>query len=113
MAAAVRHGAAVPATPVSLTIKEAEGPLPAKVVRTLPRARLWAMQTPQVMRRDDLLAAFDAYGARGLPWEGVTDDVQLLELAGHDVWLVEGEERNLKVTTAQDLRLAGALLASF
>ena len=113
LAAAVRHGAAVPATPVSLTIKQAEGPLPARVERTLPRAQLWAMQTPQVMRRDDLLAAFDAYDTRGLPWEAVTDDAQLLELAGREVWLVEGEERNLKVTTAQDLRVAEALLASF
>ena len=50
-AAAREHGAAVPAMPEQLTVKEATGPLPAKVVRTVPRAGLWAMQTPQVMRR--------------------------------------------------------------
>jgi 2-C-methyl-D-erythritol 4-phosphate cytidylyltransferase len=63
------------------------------------------------MRRDDLLAAFDAYEAAGLPWEQVTDDAQILELARREVWLVEGEERNLKVTTALDLRVAEAVLA--
>jgi 2-C-methyl-D-erythritol 4-phosphate cytidylyltransferase len=106
-AGARKYGAAVPALPVSLTIKEADGPLPAKVLRTVPRQRLWAMQTPQVMRRDPLEAAF----ARcPLPLDQITDDVQLLELAGQDVWLVEGEERNLKITTAPDLHLAELML---
>jgi 2-C-methyl-D-erythritol 4-phosphate cytidylyltransferase/2-C-methyl-D-erythritol 2,4-cyclodiphosphate synthase len=50
-AAAREYGAAVPALPVHLTIKQATGPLPARVERTVPRATLWAMQTPQVMRR--------------------------------------------------------------
>jgi 2-C-methyl-D-erythritol 4-phosphate cytidylyltransferase len=40
----------------------------------------------------------------------VTDEAQLLELSGHDVWLVPGEERNLKITTPEDLRVARALL---
>jgi 2-C-methyl-D-erythritol 4-phosphate cytidylyltransferase len=113
LAAAVRYGAAVPALPVALTVKQAEGPLPAPVRQTLPRQTLWAMQTPQIMRRDDLVAAFAAYECRGLPWGQVTDDAQLLELAGREVWLVDGEDRNLKVTTATDLRLAEALLSGF
>ncbi len=102
-AAAVAHGAAVPAMPVHLTVKQATGPLPAKVMRTLPRHELWAMQTPQVMRRAELSAAF---ATCPLPLEKVTDDVQVLELAGKEVWLVAGEERNLKITTASDIRLA-------
>jgi 2-C-methyl-D-erythritol 4-phosphate cytidylyltransferase len=102
-AAAKQYGAAGPALPVTLTVKQATGPLPAKVERTLPRHTLWAMQTPQVMRREALAAAF---ASCPLPLEQVTDDVQLIELAGHDVWLVEGEERNLKVTTQTDLRVA-------
>ena len=106
-AAALQHGAAVPALPVHLTVKQAAGPLPAKVIRTLPRHELWAMQTPQVMRRADLLSAFTSCP---LPLEQVTDDVQLLELAGKEVWLVEGEERNLKITTASDIRLAELFL---
>ena len=108
LAAARRYGAAVPALPVALTIKQADGPLPAKVDRTVPRHALWAMQTPQVMRRADLL---DAYARCPIPLDQVTDDVQLLELAGHDVWLVPGEERNLKMTTAVDLHLAAYWLA--
>ncbi len=106
--AAVRHGAAVPALPVTLTVKQADGPLPARVQRTLPRATLWAMQTPQVMRRRDLLAAF---AACPIPLDQVTDDVQVLELNGQDVWLVDGEERNLKITTAIDLHIAETILA--
>ena len=103
LVAAVEHGAAVPAMPVPLTIKQATGPLPAKVERTLPRHTLWAMQTPQIMRRADLLKAFETCP---IPLEQVTDDVQLIELAGGDVWLVPGEERNLKITTQTDLLLA-------
>ncbi len=106
-AAAVERGAAVPALPVHLTVKQAAGPLPAKVIRTLPRHELWAMQTPQVMRRADLAQAF---ASCPLPLEQVTDDVQLIELAGKEVWLVPGEERNLKITTAADIRLAEMFL---
>jgi 2-C-methyl-D-erythritol 4-phosphate cytidylyltransferase len=103
LTAATRHGAAVPALPAALTIKLALGPLPAKVERTLLRAHLWAMQTPQVMRRADLL---DAFARCPIPLDQVTDDVQLLELAGKEVWLIPGEERNLKMTTAIDLHQA-------
>ena len=101
------HGAAVPATPVSLTIKQAVGPLPARVVRTVPRQELWGMQTPQIMRPDALRRAFDTCP---IPLEQVTDDVQLIELAGGEVYLSEGEERNLKITTPMDLKIAELLL---
>ncbi len=77
--AALAHGAAAAALPVHLTIKRAAGPLPAQVEQTVPRHDLWAMQTPQTMRRQDLL---DAFAACPIPLEQVTDDVQLLELAG-------------------------------
>jgi 2-C-methyl-D-erythritol 4-phosphate cytidylyltransferase len=103
LAAAIEHGAAVPALPVHLTIKQATGPLPAKVERTIPRQTLWAMQTPQIMRRTALL---DAMIHCPIPLEQVTDDVQLIELAGGEVWLVDGDESNLKITTAIDLKIA-------
>ena len=45
-----------------------------------------------------------------LPLESVTDDVQLIELAGGEVWLVPGDDRNLKITTALDLQIAHTLL---
>ncbi|HEX8325472.1 MAG TPA: 2-C-methyl-D-erythritol 4-phosphate cytidylyltransferase [Tepidisphaeraceae bacterium] len=101
------HGTAVPALPVKLTVKEARGPLPAPVFRTLPRADLWEMQTPQVIRRVNLVAA---YARCWQSLETITDDAQLLEVAGQRVWLVPGEERNLKLTTAADLHLAERLL---
>jgi 2-C-methyl-D-erythritol 4-phosphate cytidylyltransferase len=106
-AAAIEHGAAIPALPVKLTIKEAHGPLPAKVQRTIPRRDLWEMQTPQVMRRADLL---EAYERCPIPLDQVTDDAQLLELVGKEVWLVTGEEQNLKITTPLDLKIADMLL---
>ena len=107
-AAARNYGAAVPALPIVQTLKQATGPLPARVERTIPRQNLWAMQTPQAMRRADLLAA---YASCQLPLGNVTDDAQLLELTGGDVWLVDGDERNLKITTPADLRLAELWLA--
>jgi 2-C-methyl-D-erythritol 4-phosphate cytidylyltransferase len=55
------------------------------------------------MRRDELLAAFDSCP---LSLEQVTDDVQLLELRGREVWLIAGDERNLKITTRIDLKIA-------
>jgi 2-C-methyl-D-erythritol 4-phosphate cytidylyltransferase len=61
------------------------------------------MQTPQIMRRADLLAAI---ATCTVPLEDITDDLQLLELAKRPVWLVEGEERNLKLTTPMDLAIA-------
>jgi 2-C-methyl-D-erythritol 4-phosphate cytidylyltransferase len=106
-AAAQQHGAAVPAMPVNLTIKQCAGPLPAKVVRTVPRNELWAMQTPQIMRRADLLAAYDKCH---MSLDQITDDVQLLELIGRDVWLVPGDDRNLKITTPLDLKIAELIL---
>jgi len=108
LAAAREHGAAVPALPVALTIKEAPGPLPARVRRTVPRHELWAMQTPQVMRRRDLA---DAFARCPIPLEQVTDDVQLLELIGREVWLIPGEERNVKITTSIDLEIARVLMS--
>lgn len=109
LAGAIEHGAAVPALPITLTIKRAAGPLPAKVIETVPRQQLWAMQTPQIMRRSDLL---DAFARCPIRLDQVTDDVQLLELSGQAVWLVEGEERNLKITTPMDLRVAELILSA-
>jgi 2-C-methyl-D-erythritol 4-phosphate cytidylyltransferase len=106
--AANQHGAAAAALPVHLTIKQAIGPLPAPVQRTLPREQLWAMQTPQAMRREDLAQAF---ANCPIPLEQVTDDVQLLELAEKRVWLVPGDERNIKITTQLDLQIARGLLS--
>lgn len=80
-------------------------------VRSVPaRATLRRVQTPQGFRSDVLRAAYAAASAD--PDFVATDDasVVLHYLPGHSVGVVPGEERNLKVTTPQDLRLAEALL---
>ena len=81
--------------------------MPTRAMGTLPRQMLWAVQTPQIGRRVDFLEAIEGCP---IPLEEVTDDAQLLELAGKDVWMVEGEERNLKITTRVDLEVANAIL---
>ena len=105
--AAEQYGAAVPALAIVPTVKQADGPLPAKVQRTVARQSLWGVQTPQVMRRAALEAA---YANCPVPLETVTDEAQLLELSGQAVWLVHGEERNLKITTPHDLHVARLFL---
>jgi 2-C-methyl-D-erythritol 4-phosphate cytidylyltransferase len=95
---------AIAAAPVSDTIKEADGEA---VVRTLDRARLWAVQTPQAFRRVALQRAL-AQDDRVLA--GATDDASLVEAAGGTVRLVAAPRENLKVTTPVDLRVAELLL---
>jgi 2-C-methyl-D-erythritol 4-phosphate cytidylyltransferase len=97
--------AAIAAAPVTDTIKEcADG----RVVRTLDRARLWAVQTPQVFRRAALQRALDQGGeAIG----SATDDASLVEAMGGTVRVVPAPRDNLKVTTELDLRLAELVLA--
>lgn len=96
--------AAIAAARVTDTIKEGAGEI---VVRTLDRARLWAIQTPQVFHRavlERVLAQDDAILA------AATDDASLVEAEGGTVRLVPAPPSNLKVTTPEDLRLAEALL---
>ena len=96
--------AAIAAAPVTDTVKECEGQT---VVRTLDRSRLWAVQTPQVFRRDVLERALDQ------PDEVIgaaTDDAALVEGMGGTVRLVPAPRENLKVTTPLDLRVAELLL---
>src|SRR4029079_17753551 len=71
LAAAVEHGAAAPALAVPWTVKQASGVLPAKVERTVPRESLFALQTPQIIRRANLLAAFEQLA--NYPLQHVTD----------------------------------------
>ena len=106
---ALLEGAAVPGVAVADTIKRVTpgvGFDGRRVVETPPRSQLVAVQTPQAMRTDWLLEAFAAREAAAAPGEspaGVTDDAQLLEMAGYRVAVAEGEAANLKVTTRRDL----------
>lgn len=95
---------AVPAVVVSDTLKR-EGSGHA-VARTVDRVGLWAAQTPQVFRA---AALRDVYARNDR--NGATDDAMLLERAGYSVHLVPSTPANVKITTPQDLPLAGALLS--
>jgi 2-C-methyl-D-erythritol 4-phosphate cytidylyltransferase len=101
--------AAIAAARVTDTIKAQGDDASPTVARTLDRSGLWAIQTPQVFRRDVLERAL------AQPHEIVaaaTDDASLVETMGGTVRLVESPRENLKVTTPDDLRLADLLLRS-
>lgn len=102
--AAHTYGAAAPAIPVKDTIKVYEGGF---IAATPDRSTLRAVQTPQVIDRDLLLGALEKAEQDGT---AVTDDCSAAEHIGMRVRLVEGEERNLKVTTPLDLKIAELLL---
>ncbi|MGB9858984.1 MAG: 2-C-methyl-D-erythritol 4-phosphate cytidylyltransferase [Moorellaceae bacterium] len=105
VAGAEEIGAAVAAVPVQDTIKR--GNELGLVQNTLAREGLWAIQTPQVFRRDWLEEAYHKGRQQG--WK-VTDDASLVERCGYPVKLILGDYHNLKVTTPVDLILATALL---
>lgn len=102
--AAHSYGAAAPAVPVKDTIKVAQGGL---VVSTPDRSQLRAVQTPQVFDFDMLRGALKKAEAENLT---VTDDCSAVEQMGMSVKLVEGDERNIKITTPLDLKMAALLL---
>lgn len=99
-----RCGAAAPAVPVKDTIKVASG---GAVVETPDRSRLFAVQTPQVFDVDLLRGALQNAQEKQLP---VTDDCSAVEAIGKIVFLTEGSEENIKITTPLDLELAEAIL---
>ena len=105
--AAQRCGAAAPAIPVTDTIKTVRED--EAVEETLERSRLRAVQTPQVFEASLLKAALQAALEEGAV---LTDDCSAVERLGKVVYLIEGEETNLKITTPTDLVLAEALLAA-
>ncbi|MBI3970345.1 MAG: 2-C-methyl-D-erythritol 4-phosphate cytidylyltransferase [Chloroflexi bacterium] len=115
--AAARWGAAVAAIPVRDTLKRgaprergAAGPGGAPdvlVEATVDRHNLWMAQTPQVFRTSALRAAFDAAGAAAGTF---TDDAALVEATGGTVAIFPGRAGNVKLTHAEDVPLAEALL---
>jgi len=104
IAKAKECGAAIAAIPVEDTIKEAAGGV---VVRTLDRENLQRVQTPQAFTLEVLDRALRK--AREDGFYG-TDEAALVERAGHPVTVVLGDRRNIKITTAADLKIAEAFL---
>jgi 2-C-methyl-D-erythritol 4-phosphate cytidylyltransferase len=97
---------AIAATPVTDTVKQTDDAR--SVTQTLNRAGLWAVQTPQVFRREALERALDVDDE---VLAQATDDAWLVECAGGRVVVVAAPPENLKVTTPLDLDLAELLLA--
>ena len=102
--AANSYGAAAPAVPVKDTVKVAQGGV---VASTPDRKTLRAVQTPQVFDFDLLRGALKKAREDGVE---VTDDCAAVERLGMSVKLVEGDERNLKLTTPLDWKIAELLL---
>lgn len=100
---------AVPAVPLSDTLKEASVADSTLVRRTHPRARLWRAQTPQAFPRKVLEEAHARAASCG---HRATDDAALVEAIGVPVRLVPDSTRNLKITTREDLALAELLVKS-
>jgi 2-C-methyl-D-erythritol 4-phosphate cytidylyltransferase len=125
------HDAVIPGDPVTATLKRVSDeaidadqgdavadailgdfaadsrPKGRRVVGTVPRDGLVAVQTPQVFRAELLRRAYAQ-----ADFAGVTDDAMLVERLGVEVIAVEGDPRNVKVTTPADLALVRAILAS-
>jgi 2-C-methyl-D-erythritol 4-phosphate cytidylyltransferase/2-C-methyl-D-erythritol 2,4-cyclodiphosphate synthase len=100
------HAGAIAAVPVGDTLKkEGSGGL---IEGTVDRAHLWRAQTPQAFAFDGILQAHETALARGIA--DLTDDASVAALAGIDVVLVPGSERNIKLTTAEDLAMAEEML---
>lgn len=102
---AARHHAAAPAIPVKDTIKVAS--LTGRVERTMDRSTLRAVQTPQVFDKDLLNAAWERARMEKIEY---TDDCGAMEGLGVPVYLTEGSEENLKITTQFDLRVAELIM---
>ncbi len=102
--AANTYGAAAPAVPVKDTIKFARGGV---VEQTPDRKLLAAVQTPQAFDFDLLRGALKKAQRDGAE---LTDDASAVEAMGMSVKLVQGDEKNIKVTTALDLKIAELFL---
>ena len=105
--AAREMGAAVLAKRVSDTLKR--GDVQAQILGTVDRENLWAVQTPQVFRREVILAALAKVRNEGL---AITDDTAACEALGQAVKLIECDRPNPKATTPDDLPFIESLLAA-
>lgn len=101
---AANKKAAIFASPVTSTLKRAEGN---DIVETVSRENLWAAQTPQVFEKELLLKAHAQAGA-----SDATDDAELVQRLGSKVSIVACSPLNLKITTKEDLKLAALALKS-
>jgi 2-C-methyl-D-erythritol 4-phosphate cytidylyltransferase len=107
IAAAAEKGAAIPACPVTATIKEAQDNT---IVRTVDRENLYEAQTPQVVEVELLKKAYK--NLKNLDQSKISDDAQLVEALGHKIAIVEADSSNIKITRQSDIAIAEAILKS-
>ncbi len=99
-----KHRAVITAVPVKPTIKKVDAKT-MTVKETLDRKTLWEVQTPQAFHKNTILKAHRQYKG-----EEPTDDAMMVEKLGVPVKVVEGDYKNIKITTAEDLLLAETFL---
>lgn len=99
------YDACIPGIAVSDTIKEVHDEC---VARTIPRASLYQIQTPQAFRKTRILEAHES--AKNNDLDPATDDSTLIENFGGKVRLVQGDPFNIKITLKEDIYIAEAIL---
>jgi 2-C-methyl-D-erythritol 4-phosphate cytidylyltransferase len=108
--AAKKYGAAIAGMPAVDTVKQVERTAEGALIKaTIPRAGIVMAQTPQGFRYSVIKKAFDEAAADGFLG---TDEASLVERSGHDVAVVMGSSRNIKITTPSDMELAEFYLKS-
>jgi 2-C-methyl-D-erythritol 4-phosphate cytidylyltransferase len=102
--AAKKYGAAIAGMPAVDTVKQVERTAEGALIKaTIPRASIVMAQTPQGFRYSVIKKAFDEAAADGFLG---TDEASLVERSGHDVAVVMGSPRNIKITAPGDMDLA-------
>lgn len=107
IAAAAKSGAAIPACPVTATIKQAKDNV---ITQTVDRAGLYEAQTPQIFSASLLRKAYE--NLDNLDKSKISDDSQLVEALGHKVTIVDTDSSNIKITRQSDIAVAEAILKS-
>jgi len=105
--AAAKSGAAIPACPVTATIKLAKDHI---ITRTVDRTDLYEAQTPQIFSASLLKKAYE--NLEKLDRSKISDDSQLVEALGHKVTIVETDSSNIKITRQSDIAVAEAIIKS-
>lgn len=105
--AAQVHQAAAPGVPVNDTLKRVDADR--LVTGSVSRENVWAVQTPQIFKRELLIRAYEAVSNSGLD---ITDEVSAVQHLGEKIALIPNDQPNLKITHAADLALAEMLLTT-
>ena len=107
IAGAAKTGAAILASPVVATLKEARENV---IIKTVDRGALYEAQTPQVFKAKLLKKAYE--NLKNLDKGKVSDDSQLVEALGEKVSIVETDSSNIKITRKNDIAIAEAIIKS-